>query len=146
MWGENSCHDLIPNPLLQCLRTTSAMLAGANYYFVASSCKCFRKNSCYDLIPIPRSSVIDKPDLRVLTGKSLTSVFWLETSPILSAALSATTTLNPRFRPSGWFLSHVRIFATISSLDAADIYFSFRFILSFNQWFLFQSFVCQFFF
>ena len=41
-------------PLLQCLRTTSAILAGARSYFVVSSFKCEGKNSCHDLIPNPR--------------------------------------------------------------------------------------------
>ena len=38
-------------PLLQCLLTTSAILAGAHSYFVVSSFKCERKNSCHNLIP-----------------------------------------------------------------------------------------------
>ena len=37
-------------PLLECLRTTSAILAGAHSYFVVSSLKCKVKNSCQDLI------------------------------------------------------------------------------------------------
>jgi hypothetical protein len=41
-------------PLLQFLRTTSAILAGAHSYFVVSF-KCEGENSCYDLIPNPRT-------------------------------------------------------------------------------------------
>ena len=41
------------SPLLQCLRTTSAILPGAHTYFVVSSFKCEGKNSCHDLIPNP---------------------------------------------------------------------------------------------
>ena len=37
-------------PLLQCLLTTSAILAGTHSYFVVSF-KCEGKNSCHDLIP-----------------------------------------------------------------------------------------------
>ena len=40
-------------PLLQCLRTTSAILAGAHSYFVVSSFKCEGNNSHHDLIPNP---------------------------------------------------------------------------------------------
>jgi len=40
-------------PLLQCLRTTSAILAGAQPYFVVSLFKCEGENSCDDLIPNP---------------------------------------------------------------------------------------------
>ena len=58
--GENSCHDLIPNPLLQCLRTTSAILAGACSYFVVSSFKCEEENSCLELNLNPRSWNDDK--------------------------------------------------------------------------------------
>ena len=43
-------------PLLQCLRTTSAILAGAHPYFVESSFKYEGNNSCYDLIPNPRTT------------------------------------------------------------------------------------------
>ena len=43
-------------PLLQCLCTTRAILAGANSYFVVSAFKCEGNNSCHDLIPNPRSS------------------------------------------------------------------------------------------
>ena len=39
--------------LLQCLCTTSAILAGAYSYFVVSSFKYEEKNSCHDLIPNP---------------------------------------------------------------------------------------------
>ena len=38
--------------LMQCLRTRSAIPAGANSYFVVSSFKCEEKNSCHDFIPI----------------------------------------------------------------------------------------------
>ena len=41
-------------PLLQCLCTTSAILAGTHSYFVVSSFKCEGGNSCLDLIPNPR--------------------------------------------------------------------------------------------
>jgi hypothetical protein len=41
-------------PLLQCLRTTSAILASAHSYFVVSSFKCVEKISCHGLIPNPR--------------------------------------------------------------------------------------------
>ena len=37
--------------LLQCLLSTSAILAGAYSYFVVSSFKCERKYSCYEVIP-----------------------------------------------------------------------------------------------
>ena len=37
-------------PLLKCLHTTSAILAGPHSYLVVSSFKCEWKNSCYDLI------------------------------------------------------------------------------------------------
>ena len=40
-------------PLLQCLCTTSAILAGAHSYFVVSSFKCEGKNSYHDLNPNP---------------------------------------------------------------------------------------------
>ena len=40
-------------PLLQFLRTTSAILAGANYYFVKSLFKCEGRNSCHELILNP---------------------------------------------------------------------------------------------
>ena len=36
-------------PLLQCLRTTSAILAGTHCYFVVSSFKCEGKYSCHDV-------------------------------------------------------------------------------------------------
>ena len=45
-------------PLLQCLHTTSARLAGAHSYFVISSFKCEGKICCHDLIPRPRSIII----------------------------------------------------------------------------------------
>ena len=41
-------------PLLQCLRTTSVILAGVHSYFVVSSFKFEGKNSCHGLIPKPR--------------------------------------------------------------------------------------------
>ena len=41
-------------PLLLCIRTTSAILAGAHSYFVVSSFKYEGKNSCHDLILNPR--------------------------------------------------------------------------------------------
>ena len=47
-------------PLLQCLRTTSAILADAHSYFVVSSFKCERKNSSHDLIPNPRIHTIHR--------------------------------------------------------------------------------------
>ena len=40
-------------PLMQCLHTASAILAGAYFYFVVSAFKCKGKNSCHDLIPKP---------------------------------------------------------------------------------------------
>ena len=48
------CYNSIDHcPLLQCLHTTSAILAGANSYFVVSLFKCEGKNSCHDLISKP---------------------------------------------------------------------------------------------
>ena len=47
------CYNRAHCPLLQCLNTISAILAGAHSYFVVSSFKCEGKNSCYDLIPNP---------------------------------------------------------------------------------------------
>ena len=41
-------------PQLQCLHTTSAILAGSHSYFVVSSFKCEGKNSCHDLTSNPR--------------------------------------------------------------------------------------------
>ena len=48
-------------PLLQCLSTTSAILAGAHSYFVVSF-KCEGKNSSHDLIPNPRIILVDCRD------------------------------------------------------------------------------------
>ena len=46
------CYNSRPYcPLLQCLRTTSTILAGAHFNFVISTFKCEWKNSCHDLIP-----------------------------------------------------------------------------------------------
>ena len=41
-------------PLLQCIRTTSEILARAHYYYVVSSFKCEEKNNCHHLNPNPR--------------------------------------------------------------------------------------------
>ena len=41
-------------PLQQCLRTTSATLAGPHSYVVISLFKREQKSSCHDLIPEPR--------------------------------------------------------------------------------------------
>jgi len=46
--------------LLQCLHTTSAILAGAHSYSVVSF-KCKGKISCHDLIPSPHSYLIHVP-------------------------------------------------------------------------------------
>ena len=43
-----------PGNSMQCLHTTSAILAGAHSYFVVSSFKCEGNNSSHDLIPSPR--------------------------------------------------------------------------------------------
>ena len=40
-------------PLLQCLHTTSPILAGVHSYFAVSSFKCEGENSWHDLIPNP---------------------------------------------------------------------------------------------
>ena len=48
------CYKIRPHcPLLQCPRTTSAILAGAHSYFI-SSFKYEEKNSCHGLIPKSR--------------------------------------------------------------------------------------------
>ena len=45
------CYESIAHcPLLQYLRTTSAIVTGAHSYFAVSSLKCEGKNSCHDLI------------------------------------------------------------------------------------------------
>ena len=49
------CYSSRPHCLLrQCLRTTSAILAGVHSYFAVSSFKCEGDNSCHDLIPNSR--------------------------------------------------------------------------------------------
>ena len=51
-YGHLCYNSRVHSPLLQPLRTTSAILAGAHYFAV--SFKCEGKNSCHDLIPNPR--------------------------------------------------------------------------------------------
>ena len=55
--------------LLQCLRTTSAVLADAHSYFVISPFKCEGKNSRRDLILNPRRTIsnIDKIERNMKT-------------------------------------------------------------------------------
>jgi Cytochrome b subunit of the bc complex len=63
------CYDRSSHcSLLQCLRTTSAILAGAHYYFVGSSFKCEWKNSCHDLIPNPIHTRGLCPGIQLITG------------------------------------------------------------------------------
>ena len=51
------------SPLLQCLRTTSAILAGTHSYFEVSSFTCEGKLSCHDLIPNPRNNKHYMPNI-----------------------------------------------------------------------------------
>jgi hypothetical protein len=74
-------------PLLQCLCTTSATLAGAHTYFMVSSFKCEGKDNWYDLIPNPHgspSSLMVPPPLSwfpLLSRGSSSSLSWF---PLLS--------------------------------------------------------------
>ena len=47
------CINRAHRPILQCLLSTSAILAGADCYFMISSFKCEEKNSCHDFKPNP---------------------------------------------------------------------------------------------
>jgi hypothetical protein len=73
-------------PLLQCLRTTSAILAGAHYYFVVSSFKCEGKYSCHDLIHVIVFACISLPLNLILP--QITIVCYFSNRIIISLSLN----------------------------------------------------------
>ena len=62
--------------LLQCLRTTSAILAGAHSYFVVSSFKSEGKSSCHDLVPNPHIIFISQYQTLVFIEENCVYTLW----------------------------------------------------------------------